>query len=124
MRKSGEIKITKKLIETKLKNVIDPELGINIVDLGLIYNIKISRSTTNNQSGKAGSRFVGQQITITMTLTSPGCPLAAVFQPMVRQALADIPEFDQYKDLVLELTFDPPWHQDMMSERAKAELGF
>ena len=102
------MKITKKLIETKLKNVIDPELGINIVDLGLIYNIKIHHPS----------------VIITMTLTSPGCPLAAVFQPMVRQALADIPKFDPYKDLTLELTFDPPWHQDMMSERARAEMGF
>ncbi len=109
------MKITKKLIETKLKNVIDPELGINIVDLGLIYNIKIHHPS---------SIIHHPSIIITMTLTSPGCPLAAVFQPLVRQALVDIPGFDQYKDLVLELTFDPPWHQDMMSERAKAELGF
>ena len=105
--KKAEVKITKKLIETKLKNVIDPELGINIVDLGLIYKIKVQK-----------------KVSILMTLTSPGCPLAAVFQPLVRQALADIPGFDQYKDLALELTFDPPWHQDMMSERARAELGF
>jgi len=109
------MKITKKLIETKLKNVIDPELGINIVDLGLIYNIKIHHPS---------SIIHHQSVIITMTLTSPGCPLAAVFQPMVRQALADIPKFDPYKDLTLELTFDPPWHQDMMSERARAEMGF
>ncbi len=108
------MELTKKLIKDRLRQVIDPELGINIVDLGLIYNIKINRPITNNQ----------QLITITMTLTSPGCPLAAVFQPMVRQALADIPGFDQHKDLSLELTFDPPWHQDMMSERTKIELGF
>lgn len=113
MAKSKIGKITKKLIETKLKNVIDPELGINIVDLGLVYDIKVKKLITNNK----------QLITILMTLTSPGCPLAAVFQPLVRQALADIPGFDQYKDLVLELTFDPPWHQGMMSEKAKAELG-
>lgn len=108
------MKLTKKLIETKLKNVIDPELGINIVDLGLIYDIKVE--------GR-GKREEGKRVHILMTLTTPGCPLAAVFQPMVRQALADIPRFDPYKDLILELTFDPPWHQDMMSEKAKAELG-
>lgn len=112
MIKSKRSKITKKLIETKLKNVIDPELGINIVDLGLIYKIEIAENSHQ------------PLVNILMTLTSPGCPLAAVFQPLVRQALADIPGFDQYKDLVLELTFDPPWHQDMMSEGAKAELGF
>jgi metal-sulfur cluster biosynthetic enzyme len=150
MAKSGKIKITKKLVEAKLKNVIDPELGINIVDLGLIYKIKVSHTNlTSRQRLPASrsrraivrdsgvpanfsdekSRLVRttnnqQLITILMTLTSPGCPLAAVFQPLVRQAMADIPGFDQYKDLVLELTFDPPWHQDMMSERAKAELDF
>lgn len=119
------MELTKKLIKDRLRHVIDPELGINIVDLGLIYNIKINKPLTNNQSGGAGSRSAGQliTITITMTLTTPGCPLAAVFQPMVRQALADIPRFDPYKDLILELTFDPPWHQDMMSEKTKAELG-
>lgn len=108
------MKLTKKLIEDRLRQVIDPELGINIVDLGLIYGIKINRPTTNNQ----------QLITINMTLTTPGCPLAAVFQPMVRQSLADIPGFDPDKNLSLELTFDPPWHTGLMSERAKAELGF
>lgn len=115
MAKNKIGKITKKLIGTKLKNVIDPELGINIVDLGLVYDIKIHHPS---------SIIHHPSVIITMTLTSPGCPLAAVFQPLVRQALADIPGFDQYKDLVLELTFDPPWHQGMMSERAKAELGF
>lgn len=112
MIKSKRSKITKKLVETKLKNVIDPELGINIVDLGLIYKIGITEIPHQ------------PLVNILMTLTSPGCPLAAVFQPLIRQALADIPGFDQYKDLGLELTFDPPWHQDMMSERAKAEMGF
>jgi len=109
------MKLTKKLIETKLKNVIDPELGINIVDLGLVYDIRVKGRRKKEE---------GKPIHILMTLTTPGCPLAAVFQPMVRQAIADIPEFDPYRDLTLELTFDPPWHQDMMSERAKAELGF
>ncbi|MDZ7586690.1 MAG: iron-sulfur cluster assembly protein [Patescibacteria group bacterium] len=109
------MELTKKLIKDRLRQVIDPELGINIVDLGLIYKIQV-------QEGTSGTRKY-KKVSVLMTLTSPGCPLAAVFQPLVRQALADIPGFDQYKDLSLELTFDPPWHQDMMSERAKAEMG-
>lgn len=143
------MKLTKKLIEDRLRQVIDPELGINIVDLGLIYKIQVSHTNltsrqrlpasrsrratvrdsgapanfSDEKSGLVRTTNNQQLITITMTLTTPGCPLAAVFQPMVRQALADIPGFDSYKDLILELTFDPPWHQDMMSEKAKAELG-
>jgi metal-sulfur cluster biosynthetic enzyme len=109
------MELTKKLIKDRLRQVIDPELGINIVDLGLIYKIQVQEGTNGTRKYK--------KVSVLMTLTTPGCPLAAVFQPMVRQALADIPGFDQYKDLILELTFDPPWHQDMMSERAKAELG-
>jgi metal-sulfur cluster biosynthetic enzyme len=106
--------LTSKLIrETLREKMIDPELGINVVDLGLIYEIKVIRAKSQEPS----------RVYILMTLTTPGCPLAAVFQPMVRQALADIPGFYPYKDLILELTFDPPWHQDMMSEKAKAELG-
>ena len=109
------MELTKRLIKDRLRQVIDPELGINIVDFGLVYKIQVQESTNGTRKYK--------KVLILMTLTTPGGPLAAVFQPMVRQALADIPGFDQYKDLTLELTFDPPWHQDMMSERAKAELG-
>ncbi|MBI2310174.1 metal-sulfur cluster assembly factor [Candidatus Collierbacteria bacterium] len=117
--------ITKKLIEGRLRQVIDPELGMNIVDLGLVYEIKLTKNKKQKTKNDHQPITNNQQlIAITMTLTSPGCPLAAVFQPMIRQALADIPGFDPYKDLRLELIFDPPWHQDMMSERAKAELGF
>ena len=140
------MELTKKLIKDRLRQVIDPELGINIVDLGLIYDIEISPSSMLPSSRglrprsrraqlrgsgvpadfsveKSGLVRKGHKVKILMTLTTPGCPLAAVFQPMVRQALADIPGFDQYKDLILELTFDPPWHQGMMSERARAEMG-
>lgn len=87
---------------------MDPELGINVVDLGLIYEVKVE----------------GKRVYILMTLTTPGCPLAAIFTPMARQALAGIPGLDPYRDVEIELTFDPPWHQGLMSERAKAELGY
>jgi metal-sulfur cluster biosynthetic enzyme len=106
------VNLTKKLVRDQLQEkVIDPELGINIVDLGLVYEIQVS----NRGEPK---------VRVEMTLTTPGCPLAAVFAPMVRQALEDIPGLDPYQDVEVELTFDPPWHQGMLSERAKAELGF
>lgn len=106
------MKITPGFIREQLRDkMIDPELGMNVVDLGLIYDIQ-----RKVESGKL-------KVRILMTLTTPGCPLAAVFTPLVRQALSGIPGLDSYKDVEIELTFDPPWHQGMMSERAKAELG-
>lgn len=105
--------VIRKVLQEKM---IDPELGMNVVDLGLVYQIKVQKSTNGTKKYK--------KVRILMTLTTPGCPLAAVFTPMVRQALSGIPGLDPYKDVEIELTFDPPWHQGMMSEKAKAEIGF
>lgn len=141
--------LTPKVIREILREkMIDPELGINVVDLGLVYDIKILPRTTLTGSrglrprvARARVRGSGMpadfskeknlgpsekvpKVHILMTLTTPGCPLAAVFHPMVRQALADIPGLDPFQDIDVELTFDPPWHQGMMSARAKAQLGF
>lgn len=93
--------------ESIREHVIDPELGINIVDLGLIYGIDIEKD----------------EIVIRMTLTTPGCPLVSVFEMMVRDAVRQTPGFDQTKQVRIELTFDPPWDRSKMSEKAKAELG-
>ena len=89
-----------------LKKVIDPELNINIVDLGLIYEVRLEE----------------KWLCVTMTLTSPGCPLAPVINMMITEALADLPGFSP-QALQLQLTFDPPWTPEMMTEEAKAELG-
>ena len=59
-----------------------------------------------------------------MTLTSPGCPLGAAIVRMIRDSLATFPGINPEQDVVVEIVFDPPWTQDMMSEEAKAELGF
>ena len=91
-------------IRLELRNVIDPELGINIVDLGLIYDV----------------REEGGVVEVEMTLTSPGCPLAGVIDEKIRAALKKIAEI---KDLSIEIIWDPPWTQDMISDEAKAELG-
>ena len=114
------MKLTAKLIRENLrKNMIDPELGMNVVDLGLIYKIQVTR----NKKQKTKNNDQKTKVNILMTLTTPGCPLAAVFMPMIRQSLGDIPGFDPYNDLKVEITFDPPWHPGLMSERAKAEMG-
>lgn len=97
--------VEKKQIEDALKQVIDPELGMNIVDLGLIYEIKIDK---NN-------------VFVKITLTSPSCPVG----PMIlSQAEESIKAVEGVQNVKLELTFEPPWNPDMMSEEAKILMEF
>ena len=88
-----------------LENVIDPELGIDIVNMGLVYDIDL------DENGLC---------TVTMTLTSMGCPLAGHIEQDVRYVLSDIPEI---KDIKVNIVWDPPWGKDKMSRYAKIALG-
>ena len=88
-----------------LKNVYDPEIGINIVDLGLVYDADIAESG---------------DVLVTMTLTSLGCPLGPVIVQEVTNALKDLPGIG---DVDVKLVWSPPWSPEMMSEEAKDELG-
>lgn len=88
-----------------LEQVIDPELGIDIVNLGLVYDVDMD---------DAG------MTTVTMTLTSMGCPLAGVIVDQVRAALSDIPEV---KEVDVDIVWSPPWTKDKMSRYAKIALG-
>jgi len=88
-----------------LKNVYDPEIGINVVDLGLVYGVDI---------GEQGD------VLVTMTLTSMGCPLGPIIVQEVQGALQDLPDIG---DIDVKLVWSPPWSPDMMSEEAKDELG-
>ncbi|OKL35858.1 metal-sulfur cluster assembly factor [Domibacillus mangrovi] len=88
-----------------LEQVVDPELGIDIVNLGLVYDVDM------DEEGKT---------TITMTLTSMGCPLAGVIVDQVKAALADIPEV---KEVEANIVWTPTWSRDMMSRYAKIALG-
>lgn len=94
------------LIIERLKDVFDPEIPVNIYDLGLIYNVDID--DTN-------------KVNIIMTLTAPGCPVADMLLDDVRQAALAV---DTIQEADVELTFDPPWDKSMMSEEARLELGF
>lgn len=89
-----------------LRTVYDPEIPVDVYELGLIYEINIL--PVNN-------------IEIVMTLTSPACPVAESLPGEVRQKLLNV---DGVNDVQVELTFDPPYSPDMMSETAKLELGF
>ncbi|GAA0593031.1 metal-sulfur cluster assembly factor [Virgibacillus siamensis] len=88
-----------------LENVIDPELGIDIVNLGLIYDADL---------GDDGI------CTVTMTLTAMGCPLAGHIEQDVKRALSDIPEIQESR---VNIVWDPPWGKDKMSRYAKIALG-
>ncbi len=94
-------------VREALKTVYDPEIGVNIVDLGLIYDIY----TENEQEGL---------VEINMTLTAPGCPLSHVIGAEVREALDGMPGVT---DVKLNLVWTPSWNPTMMSEDAKMELG-
>lgn len=88
-----------------LENVIDPELGIDIVNLGLIYGVDM------DDEGLC---------TVTMTLTSMGCPLAGHIEQDIRRCLADLPEI---KEIKVDIVWNPPWGKDKMSRYAKIALG-
>lgn len=94
-----------KRIVMSLKQVYDPEIPVNIYDLGLIYDISI------DESNKAF---------IKMTLTSPSCPMADDLLQDVHDAVSTVPGIE---DVAIELTFDPPWDKSRMSEEALFELG-
>lgn len=94
-------------VREQLEEVIDPELGINIVDLGLVYNVEVD----------------DDGVYILMTLTSPGCPLHGVIREEVTRHTTKLDEVEP-DDVELELTFDPPWNKDKMSDEARAQLGF
>ncbi|MCI5073086.1 iron-sulfur cluster assembly protein [bacterium] len=93
------------LIVEELKTVYDPEIPVNVYDLGLIYNISLDKDNI---------------ATITMTLTTPNCPAAETLPAEIEQKAKGVPTV---KDVKIDLTWEPPWHKDMISEAAKLELG-
>lgn len=110
------MKPTKENIYHCLSKVIDPELHVDIVSMGLVYDVTIGTLQT-----KQGPR---PKIHILMTLTTPGCPLAGVLKEMVLSELSGLDDINPKEDVDLELTFDPPWMIDMMTPEARAELGY
>ncbi|AFN03075.1 DUF59 domain-containing protein [Pyrococcus furiosus DSM 3638] len=103
--KDENLEITEEMILEKLKEVIDPEIGMDVVNLGLIYELKINPDKT---------------VYIKMTMTTPGCPLTLWLLRAVEEKVLEIPGV---RDVEVELTFDPPWTPDRMSEEAKKRLG-
>jgi FeS assembly SUF system protein len=89
---------------TALKTVFDPEIPVDIYELGLIYKVDVADN---------------KDVTVDMTLTAPGCPVAGEMPGMVKDALLTVPGIGE---VTVNMTFDPPWTPDRMSEEAKLEL--
>jgi FeS assembly SUF system protein len=100
-----EIKVLEEKVINVCKNIYDPEIPVNIYELGLIYEINVSKD------GK---------VDVVMTLTTPNCPVA---ESMPEQVKTEIGHLSGVTEVNLDLTFEPPWDQDMMTEEAKLELG-
>jgi probable FeS assembly SUF system protein SufT len=97
------------IVWDQIRTVYDPEIPVNIVDLGLIYQCEVNR---NNEDER--------EVTVHMTLTAPGCGMGEILVEDVREKVSIIPTVTKTE---VELTFDPPWNQEMMTEAARLELG-
>ncbi|MCD8166591.1 MAG: SUF system Fe-S cluster assembly protein [Bacteroides sp.] len=100
-----KFELEEKIVE-RLRTVFDPEIPVNIYDLGLIYKIEVGDEN---------------EVTIDMTLTAPNCPAADFIMEDVRQKVETL---DGVKQATVNLVFEPEWNKDMMSEEAKLDLGF
>ncbi len=102
---SEKVELNKEMILEKLKEVVDPEIGIDVVNLGLIYELEIKPDNI---------------VYVKMTMTTPGCPLTMWILRAVEEKVLEIPGV---KDAEIELTFDPPWTPDRISPEYKKKLG-
>ena len=102
---SGAHAERERLITENLKQIYDPEIPMNIVDLGLIY----------------GFEWSGDSVTLKMTLTAPGCPVAGILAEEIKMAIEKVPDV---KGATVELIWDPPWTPDRMSDFAKRQFGY
>lgn len=98
------LELEEKIVEA-LKTIYDPEIPVNIFDLGLIYKVEVQEEN---------------QVEVEMTLTAPGCPAADY---ILEEVHTKVGEVDGVQGVVVNLVFDPAWDKDMMSEEAKLELG-
>lgn len=95
-----------KVVQDALETVIDPEVGINIVDLGLVYDVAVS----------------AERVTVSMTLTSPACPMGNHLAEESREAIRE--KVPASVEVEVKLVWDPPWNPEKMSDKAKKQLGW
>lgn len=106
---TADVQVTEEQIWDVLKKVYDPEIPVNIVDLGLVYHLEVQKS----ESG-------GNKVLMKMTLTAPGCGMGPVIQADARMRILAVPGV---KEAEVELVWDPPWNQEMISEAGRMQLG-
>lgn len=104
-KKKIDVDVLKEAVLNALRGVFDPEIPVNIYDLGLIYDVKVNDD---------------YHVDVQMTLTTPGCPVAQTFPGTVEQAVNQV---EGVLDCTVELVWEPAWTQDRMSEVARLELG-
>lgn len=97
--------LSPQLVRGLLRGVIDPELGVSIVELGLVYDVKVDDGV----------------VAVEMTLTTPGCPLGGFLEDQIRACLTPLP---QVRDIRVQLVWEPPWDPGAMSDAAKEQLGW
>ena len=102
----SETEIVEDQVWQALRSIYDPEIPVNLVDLGLIYGVNIEQSS--------------HQVRITMTLTAPACGMGPVLVSDIKYRVAKVPHVESVE---VDLVFDPPWTRDMMSDEAKLETG-
>ena len=103
--------VTEEMVRTALKNVVDPEIGLDIINLGLVYNVDIQDQ--------------GKRVSVDMTLTTPACPAGPQIIEQARReigALKDV--YQDMEDVSINLVWTPFWNPSMMTEDAREELGF
>jgi metal-sulfur cluster biosynthetic enzyme len=105
--------VTEEDVYEALEEVIDPELGLDFVSLGLVYDVNIQDAD--------GSTGAGSDVHITFTLTTPACPIGPQVSEQMREFVGDL---EGVGDVQPRMVFDPPWSPEMMSEDAKFALGF
>ena len=104
-KKNNSVPLGDEIVKV-LKSIFDPEIPVDIYELGLIYDVFLNESN---------------DVKVLMTLTTPNCPVADSLPEEVKNKIKEIP---QVNEVEIEMTFDPPWTRDLMSEEAKLELGF
>lgn len=102
--------LNEELVRSALRNVYDPEIPVNIVDLGLVYGLRIEQLPAG-----------GRRVRLQMTLTAPGCGMGEVIAMEAKRLIEEVPGVAEAD---VEVVFDPPWSMEMMSEAAKLQLGF
>jgi metal-sulfur cluster biosynthetic enzyme len=103
--------ITEEMVRTALKNVYDPEIGLDIVNLGLIYNVDIQDQ--------------GKRVGVDMTLTTPACPAGPQIIEQARREISALKDvYQDLEDININLVWTPFWNPSMMTEEAREELGF